>query len=322
MTIRSLLGLALLWPAAAHAACPASTTVEVLEGALNEAEAAYRSVDLDGFTLAMDSAALVLPCLGETLTPKAAGHLHRMNGLSSVIRRKSEDAARSFTAAKAADPDYVWPEDLIPPGHVIRTTYDQANPAATKFDVPAPPETGALWFDGAASEKRPTSRPAVFQWVDADGTVKATALVKPSASLPSYPAKAVPKPTPAPEPVATTTPEGAGTSTSTTVDNPGGGGSLALPAAVTGGAVALGAGSAVLFFGPTKGAFNTYNDMYDAGQYAAAEEHFTSKVVPPRTASQVLAGAAVVGLGVGAFLWTQSVEVRPMPNGVFLQGRF
>lgn len=317
MTTRTLCALALLAPAAALAGpCPTSTTVAALDGSLTEAEAAYKSVDLDGFTLAMDSATLLLPCLGEPIDPALAAHFHRMRGLSQVISRKADQAARSFTAAKAAEPEFSWSEDLIPPGHVIRTTYDAADPGASKFAVPAPPEAGALHFDGVASEQRPDSRPTLFQWVDAEGAVQLTALVRPGTDLPEYPAKAVP--VPVPDPV---TPEPAPVSTETTITEPGGG-SIALPAAVTGGAVALAAGSAVLFFGPTKGAYGTYEQMRADGAYAQADAHYDSKVVPPRTAAQVLAGAAVVGVGVGAYLWTQSVQIQPTMSGLNIKGRF
>lgn len=315
-----LMGAALWLPSAVHAACPMATTLEILDGSLTEAVTAYKALDLDSFTLAMDSAALILPCLGEPLNPEVAAHYHRMKGLAAVIGRNNDDAALSFTAARAADPNYAWPEDLVPPGHIIRSTYGGADPSKTKFTVPAPPEAGALWFDGAPGDKRPTTRPTVFQWVDGEGKVQATALLAPTDELPAYPAKVVA--TPEPTDVATDSSPTESPVASTPVKPPRTGGSVALPAAATGGAVALGAGSAVLFFGPTKSAFSTYNTMWDSGDYAGADAHFDSKVVPPRTASQVLAGAAVATLGLSAYLWTQSVSMQPAGNGLALHGRF
>lgn len=314
MTIRTLAGLGLLAPAFAFAApCPTATTMVELDDTLSEAEAAYRSVNLDRFNLALDSAVLLLPCLGETLTPGVSAHFHRMQGLGAVIKRKSEAASESFTAAKAADPTYEWPDDLIPPGHVIRTTYNAADPDASKFAVPAPPLDGALLFDGSPSDKHPTSRPTLFQITDANGAVQQTALVRTGVKLPAYAAKEVVVPMPViPPAVITDTAQPIGDSS----------GSIALPAAITGGAVALGAGSAVLYFGPTQSGYTTYQQQREAGQFSAADETFDSKVVPPRTAAQVLAGASIIALGVSGYFWSQTVSISTHGTGLSLSGSF
>ncbi|MCO4744496.1 MAG: hypothetical protein KC912_06905 [Proteobacteria bacterium] len=318
MIFRTLAVLALFAPAAALAdSCPTATTVAELDETLSGAEASYRSVDLDGFNLAVDSAVFLIPCLGERLTPTVAAHFHRMQGLSAVIRRKNDRAAQAFTSAKAADPSYAWPDELIPPGHIIRTTYDDADPEASKYATPAPPVAGALIFDGTPSDRHPTSRPTVFQLTDADGVVLKTFLVRAGADLPEYEAKVVPVAAPEPaEPVAV------GTEEPKPVKTGDSSGAVALPAAITGGAVALGAGSAVLYFGPTKSAFSEYQTMRSSGDYAGADTHFDEKVVPPRTTAQVLAGASIVALGVSGYLWSQAVSVSPTPNGLLVMGSF
>ena len=317
MSARLALALWLMSPLQAFAVdCPEATTAAALNDQLDDAEDAYRSVNLDDFTLALDSSVLLLPCMGEPLSKGVAARFHRMQGMGQVIGRDPDAARRSFEAARRADPTYIWPDSLIPPGHVIRTTYDEAEPQIDKDAEIPPPESGAILLDGVAREARPTLSPTIFQWIGDDGTVKITQIVRVGAGLPDYAQAVVAAPEPEPE---TPEPEPVGPEEPVVSRS----GSIVVPAAVTGGAVALGAGSLGVFFGQTRAHYNSYLSLREEGRYSDAGEVFETKVVPSRTVSQVLAITSVTALGVGGYLWVSSTAtVQPTLNGVRISGRF
>lgn len=185
--------LSLTAPARA-AECARRPPAAEIAGALDAAEAAYGALDVDAYARAMDEAALALPCLGEPVAPALAARYHRMQGLRLFLEKDREAAVATFGAARALEPDYAFPEALVPAGHPVRADYAAMDVAARRDERVPEPLEGELRFDGTAGTMRPADRPTVVQLLAPTGDVTASAWVRAGDPLPAYAGKPLPDP--------------------------------------------------------------------------------------------------------------------------------
>lgn len=182
----ALWGSALLAPAA-WADCAAS--VPELVAALDEAEAAYTSLDLEHFRIATDRSGALIECLNVPLSPAEAARYHRLQGLRADLTRDPARAQQAFAASRRLEPDYQLPDTLLPPEHPLRLTYGAMPLDSIVTEPLPPPRRGQLVVDGADNAERPANVPAVIQWEDSDGTVGWSDYVWPEERATGYPAQ-------------------------------------------------------------------------------------------------------------------------------------
>jgi hypothetical protein len=173
--------------------CPAPAPLAHVESRLAAAERAWGELDTDGFTVAMDEAALALPCVRELVAAPVAARFHRLQGLGLFAAREDARAAAAFASARAADPDYEFPTSLVPAEHAIRDLYARLPLDATGKEPVPPAKHGALRFDGVEGNARPVGRPTLVQVLDAKDRVEATAWLSPTDPMPAYDAGPMPR---------------------------------------------------------------------------------------------------------------------------------
>jgi hypothetical protein len=176
----------LLLAAAAWGDCPA-TSADLLD-TLIEAERAFGQLELDAFRVATAAATADVACLDEVLPRPVAARLHRIEGLRAfVLDDDAVAASAAFASARAIEPSYRFPEALVPTGHPVRERYEQQDPkSGGESAVPAPAD-GQIEVDGVPGAGLPRTRPSVVQWVRADGSVPASAYLRPGEALFDYP---------------------------------------------------------------------------------------------------------------------------------------
>lgn len=170
----------------AVAACPDAATLSELNSAMERAERAYGNLDLDGFLTASDALRNDLPCLGEPMTRVVAARIHRVEGLRGFVDSDSRAASQSFAAARSQDPDYRFPDSLVPEGYPEWELYNALNlklGATLKVD---PMIDGYVLFDGKVGVDRPTDWATVVQVINEDGEINVTRYLRPGDPMPSY----------------------------------------------------------------------------------------------------------------------------------------
>ncbi len=180
------------WAATALAAdCPSPVSEAELSTTLDRAEAAFADLDPAAFGAAMDDTSFQLPCIRQPATPGQAARLHRLTGLRWFIVGKEGEAFAAFRSAATLQPEYRFPETLVPPGHAAREVFERAwgNPGEVGY-LPEPLE-GSVLLDGTTASERPLERPVWFQLVRDDAVIDSS-YVLPSDAWPSYPAKKPP----------------------------------------------------------------------------------------------------------------------------------
>jgi hypothetical protein len=173
------------------AACPEDVSAPRFLAQLELAEERFLAMDGAVFSVAMDEASFMVPCLAELVTPQLASQYHRLQGLNLFMSRNEERARAAFAAARAADPQADLPLELVPEGHAIRELWATADPAGPAARVPLP-VSGWLGFDGLAAERRPQTRPTLLQVMTGEGAVQASVWLEPGDPLPAY--EAIPLP--------------------------------------------------------------------------------------------------------------------------------
>jgi hypothetical protein len=84
------------------------------------------------------------------------------------------------------DPDYEWPDELLPPTHPIRSAYLELPLTGLRFDVPLRPRRGIVATDGRIGKGRLEGLPTIFQLIDNDGTPSDSRLLEPLDAYPEY----------------------------------------------------------------------------------------------------------------------------------------
>lgn len=151
---------------------------------LEQAEAAFSSLDEATFDKEMDLAAIELPCLARPLRPDQAARYHRLVGLRLYVRDEEDAAREAFAAARAIEPMGALPSALLPPGHAARALADSAT-SPGRTDAVLQPKGGELWFDGVPGTERPADRPTVVQ-LELDGAVATSRYLAPGDAMPPY----------------------------------------------------------------------------------------------------------------------------------------
>ncbi len=151
--------------------CPANTAL--LEESILQAEAAFEEMNLEAYTIAVRVASSMLVCTTDPIPRALAARVHRMTGLDRFVARDEERARIAFAAARAIEPGYQFPPELLPEGHPAQTLYQALPPRGASVRV-ARPAAGTLLFDGIESLDRPTERPTVLQRLDDAGVVAET----------------------------------------------------------------------------------------------------------------------------------------------------
>lgn len=174
----------LLLAAMAHAACPAD--VASLESALDGAQAAFSLMDRAAFATAVEEVVRDVDCLSAPVTPALAARVHRVVGLHEFVSGRDTAARDAFAGARAIDPNYTFPEAVVPVDHPVRRLYNDAS-FVVDDRTPLPrPADGRLELDGIGSEQRPTARASLVLHIGADGSVRASRYLWPGDPLFPY----------------------------------------------------------------------------------------------------------------------------------------
>lgn len=182
-----------------------ASTAADLSASLDSAETAYTAMQLQQFVVAMRTTDTIAACLTERPSRAAIARLHRMHGLDAFARAP-ERARWAFVAARSIEPQYSFPESLVPAGHPVAEAFARATPSGESgSDVSL--STGArLFLDGSEAAERMPDRSALAQIVRDDGVVTASAYLWPDEPL--FPElEAVANPSPAADPTATAAPK-------------------------------------------------------------------------------------------------------------------
>ena len=183
-----MLGLALLYAAAASAGCdPAEDAAATLERTLTNAEEAWQDADPERFAVEVDRTALAVPCLSTWTPPEQAARLHRAWGLRLYSTEPSA-SAQSWAAARAAHPTWDMPQDLLPEGHPERALWSNAPLEGATEPLPIPDKGVEVRIDGNKATERPMFRAGLVQ-VQQDGEITISQVIFPSDPWPSYPSK-------------------------------------------------------------------------------------------------------------------------------------
>ena len=170
-----MLALTLWATAEAGSRCIAEFPPEALEERLERAEAAMAALDVDTFLAAVQEGWIMVPCLDEPLTVPQAAHLHRVEGLRRWVDEETERADQALRAARSLDPLYVFPDELLDPGHELRTSFEAMSPALVTERVDRPRE-GTLYFDGLEGTERPVEAATLWQLELPSGAVQSSYL--------------------------------------------------------------------------------------------------------------------------------------------------
>ncbi|MEZ4318396.1 MAG: hypothetical protein R3F61_12870 [Myxococcota bacterium] len=186
MVYRFLFVIALVLPSIGRAECERASRNADLLGALESAGLAFGKLEVESFQASHTEAKRHLECLNEPISRTTAAEFHRVSGLALFLERNSPDAARSFAAARAIEPAYTFPTDLVPEGNPLLATYAEVDPDAGTTELVPRPKVGSIKLDGSGSLNRKTALPAIFQLFDGRGAVIETTLLTPGAPLPEY----------------------------------------------------------------------------------------------------------------------------------------
>ncbi len=173
------------WLVAAQAAPECG--IARLEESIARAQRSFAEMNEAQFDSHTSATRRTLRCLSEPLSPLLSAEIHRVEALSAFTQEDEAGTILAFAAEQASFPALDLAEEIAPPGHPLRRSYEAAlTLPSDDFDLPRP-ETGWLSIDGARSRTAPAGRPFVFQQLSADGSVRQSAYVAPGARLPDYP---------------------------------------------------------------------------------------------------------------------------------------
>ncbi|MCK6520553.1 hypothetical protein L6R49_03840 [Myxococcota bacterium] len=183
-----MLGMWMVTAAVWSAECSTRYSAEQLVQSLGLAESSYAEMDDIGFQLAWTEARNRLPCVMEPLTPTDAAQVHRVAAYAAFLDQDLPRATDYLAAMTRVQPKATLPSGVAPEGHPLRTAFDDARsrPEAPPLTL-QPPAAGELRVDGERVNARPGDRPAVVQYIGADGAVWWTLQADAADALPAYP---------------------------------------------------------------------------------------------------------------------------------------
>lgn len=171
---------------ASFATCPTPSATADLIASLDAAKAAFADLDVPSFRAAVARMEVQLPCTSDEVTRELSAEIHRMQGLLAFANQSPDRAQSAFAAARGIEPEYRFPETLVPAGNPLLSDYSALAPVSTQTAVPAP-GSGVLLFDGQLGGARPDHLPVLFQHINGEGTVAITSYLWPNDPLPGYP---------------------------------------------------------------------------------------------------------------------------------------
>ncbi len=177
---------ATLWGAVAHADCPEPASAVRIEETTARATEALSRADADAYRAAHDEATALIPCLDALVPVDLAAAIHRMGGVRAFLDRDLERAHVRFASARMLDPNYEWPDELLPPSHPIRSAYVEVALTGMRFDVPVSPRRGIVATDGRIGQGRLEGLPTIFQLINNDGTPADSRVLEPMEPYPEY----------------------------------------------------------------------------------------------------------------------------------------
>ena len=161
--------VSLLAYAALAADCEAPIPPSHLSSLLDEAERAFIDLDIDAFIARTDELRAAIPCLSAVPAPSLVARIHRTEGLR-LFGERNVASVRAFAAARAIEPDYVFPPEVVPAGSPILADATAMDPSTGRSEeLPAPAE-GRLHIDGREGLQRPLAWPSLVQLVADDST--------------------------------------------------------------------------------------------------------------------------------------------------------
>ena len=169
-----------------ESSCQALVLPGQLADQVQEAADAFAETRLEAFRAATDTVHHMLPCMMAPLERPAAAALHRVQGLREFVDRNKDRSRQAFAAARALEPDYVFPEEVVPWGHPLLGEYQALDIESGGWQRVPPPAEGWVYVDGQPSEPRPEAWPAIVQVSDADGSIQASGYLWPDQPLPTY----------------------------------------------------------------------------------------------------------------------------------------
>jgi len=167
--------------------CPAPVPSGPWLATLETAEQAFIDLDKEALLASSAQAAADLPCLNETVSTDLAARFHRVQAFGSWLGGDQDTAQLYFASANAASGGAPLPQFLVPTGHPMEQVYAASGGATwamRELDMPA---EGRVLIDGSATLALPEVRPAVVQYVGADGAVRWTLLHLEGVEIPAYP---------------------------------------------------------------------------------------------------------------------------------------
>ncbi len=188
--------------------CGEPTSSSDLTSVLVRAEASYSDLDVDGFNATMAEAHALVPCLKDGVTRHLAAELHRFEGLKGFLDGNPGQSTIAFAAARSIEPDYDFPETLVPAGNPVRDDYAAVDPTTGKVIELGEKEAGWIQIDGRQGLERSASFPAFIQLFDDGGSVEASAYLGPTEAMLPYEVKPAP-----PEPIGEAPPDAIGSVT-------------------------------------------------------------------------------------------------------------
>jgi len=166
--------------------CAEPITMEELNGGLAIAESAYTELDDVKFRDSVNElAGIMLPCVGQAVPTELAARYHRVMAIHLFTIGDEENADLSLLAAKGAEPEFKFDDELLPPNHALRKNWSGLEVSEAARVVPEP-RLGSVSFDGRNGRKRPIEHPTIAQIFDESGLAQSTHYLAPRESLPMY----------------------------------------------------------------------------------------------------------------------------------------
>ena len=169
-------------------------TAEVVEPLMGAAESVIAEQDARKLKGRMSAVKSEVGCLGEVAPPLLAARYHRLRAVQTDPLGVTDDNPALLGAlrtAKALDPEYAFPAELLPADHSVRLAYDTVAADELVTERVRAPRAGSLAFDGTEGLDRPANGATLFQRLDEEGAVVETAWVSRGEPLPTYEVKPV-----------------------------------------------------------------------------------------------------------------------------------
>jgi len=167
-------------------ACEGPTYAGDIQEALSRAEAHFSRFEVPEFEEALAAAFDHVDCLAEPADAHLSASLHRFAGIRAFGADELDVSRRSFAAARALEPAYVFPSSLFAKDHPIQVEYSALAPVDASEPVPRLAD-GRFLLNGSSSETRGIDRPVLIQWIGADGGIKLSRYLEPGQPLPEAP---------------------------------------------------------------------------------------------------------------------------------------